>query len=191
MSRRLDTLRGCSWLHADMRAALVRSGYSTIDEALPHLRTARQQELFARQQGLLEDQVAFWLRVSELTRVHGIGPKTAARLQATSFDCLRSLQDARPEELRSDLLTVLQSSGFPATVPGKRQVSSWIDSSRHQVPVLERRLPDIIPELEKPSGGRAAAPGRVGHVLWAIVGITVVGVLLILDARVRSSIETP
>lgn len=109
-----------------LKTAGVLSAHALVERA----GTAEGREELGRQTDIPTASLAQWATDADLTRINGVGEEYMNLLNAAGVASISDLRDRKPEELRSELVSVHADTGMGDALPSQETLRSWISSAK-------------------------------------------------------------
>jgi len=112
-------------------------GIVNVNDMLLSGRTVQQRQELARQTGLPLEKIVELVKLSDLTRLGGVKAIRARLYFDAGVDCLETMAQWNPEEMRQMLVEFVRRTGFEGIAPLPKEARNSVEAARKLPKLVE------------------------------------------------------
>ena len=133
MGYRIEDVEGIGPAYAEK---LATAGIRTTTALLKACGGRQGRKHVGDQTGISEKHLLKWANLSDLMRIHGVGPQFSELLEAAGVDTVKELRHRKAENLAAKMKEVFEARRITRASPAPSIVQRWIDQAGELDPVI-------------------------------------------------------
>ncbi len=133
MGYRIEDVEGIGPAYA---AKLVAAGIKTTTALLKACGGRQGRKEIGEKTGISEKQLLKWANLSDLMRLHGVGPQFSELLEAAGVDTVKELKHRKAANLAARMRQVHEARNITRASPAPSIAQRWIDQAAELDPVI-------------------------------------------------------